>query len=404
MKRKLSLCILSALGILCFSCEKESEGFSLLTIMVEENAINEGQEQWVYISEPSGKVLDSRKCKNGEVFELKGPVAIEAIDVTRYIHNSGGSRFSSASSFLGINTGQTLIIGAQDVYQPAEVIGTATITIVNYHESISPGQTIKFSFGTSGPPISSHAVSETRLLATVNLFKNPQELLMTGFKGGQRVYLKVAAMLPDENLVIDFDSFQEYDQIIEIPAEFHEDGRTIGFYDDGRGYLLSDGYDSFLYGNETSLGYIQGYDSYSTKFNEFYGPSFVTYHKFGEPALNVELPSFTLSIVDRTTEGFSFDASFDYTYKSAQWLYSSADGPTNGLSWTVYGDAEANVRIPAVANIVYKKESGLKIEDFSIYELNCTQRLDGLSYAGFVSNTFENKSSAEYEYFIFGSH
>ncbi|WP_339794882.1 hypothetical protein [uncultured Imperialibacter sp.] len=402
MKRKLLLYFLSALFLSFFSCEKEPQGLSLLTVIVEENAINDGQEQWIYISEPSGKVLDIHKCKNGEMFELKGPVALGEIDVTRYIRNSGGSRFSSASSFLGINTGQTLTIGTQDEYQPSEIIGTATIEIVNYHESETPSETIKFSFGEYGLPISSHSVSQTRLLATVNLFKNPQELLMTGFRGGQRVYLKVAAVLPDENLVIDFDSFQEYDQIIEIPAEFHEDGRTIGFYDDGRAYLLSDGYDSFLYGTETSLGYIQGYDSYSTKFNEFYGPSHITYHKLGEPALDVEFPSFTLSIVDRTTDGFSFDASFDYTYKSTQWLYFSADGQT-GMSWTVYGDAEANVSIPTVANIVYEKESGLEIDDFSINELSCTKRLDGRTYREFVSKVFDNESFNEYEYLIFST-
>ncbi|CAD5252766.1 MULTISPECIES: hypothetical protein [unclassified Imperialibacter] len=403
MKRKLSLCIVSALGILCFSCERESEGLSLLTIMVEENAINEGQERWVYISEPSGKVLDSHKCKNGEVFELKGPVALEAIDVTVFIPSSSGSGVASAVTYLGVISGRTWTLKAQSQSEAPEVIGTATIEIVNYHESMPPDESIKFSPGASGWPLNDRSVTEAGLLATVNMYKDPQELLMTGFRGGQRVYLKVAAMVPNENLVIDFDSFQEYDQIIEVPAEFNEDGRTIGFYGDGRGYLLSDAYDSYLYGTETSLGYIQGFDSYSTKFNEFYGPSFITYYKLGEPALNVEFPSFTLSIVDRTTNGFSFDASFDYTYKSTQWLYSSADGQT-GMSWTVYGDAAANVRIPAVANIVYEKESGLKIDDFSIYELNCIQRLDGLSYTGFVSNTFENKSSAEYEYFIFGSH
>ncbi|MEQ9376525.1 MAG: hypothetical protein RIG68_15170 [Imperialibacter sp.] len=403
MKRKLSLCILSALGILCFSCEKESDGFSLLTIIVEENAINEGQEQWVYISEPLGKVLDSHKCKKGEVFELKGPVALEAIDVTVFIPHSSGSGVALAVTYLGVLSGKTWTLKAQSRSEAPEVIGTATIEIVNYHESMPPDESIIFSNGTSPFALSDRSVTDAGLLATVNIYDDTQELLMTGFRGGHRVYFKVEAILPNENVVVDFASFQEYDQIIKIPAEFHEEGMTIGYYDDRRSYLLSNSYNSFLYGAETSLGYIQGYDSYSTKFNEFYGPSFITYYKLGEPALNVEFPSFTLSIVDRTTNGFSFDASFDYTYKSAQWLYSSADGQT-GMSWTVYGDAAANVRIPAVANIVYEKESGMKIDDFSIYELNCIQRLDGLSYTGFVSNTFENKSSAEYEYFIFGSH
>ncbi|WOK04405.1 hypothetical protein RT717_15095 [Imperialibacter roseus] len=403
MTRKLSLCIVSALGILCFSCEKESEGLSLLTIMVEENAINEGQEQWVYISEPSGKVLDSHKCKNGEVFELKGPVTLEAIDVTVFIPGSSGSGVASAVTYLGINPGLTLTIAAQDEYEAPEVIGTATIEIVNYHESMPPDESIKFSPGTSGSPLNDRSVTESGLLATINMYKDPQELLMTGFRGGQRVYLKVAAMLPNENLVIDFDSFQEYDQIIEIPAEFHEDGRTIGYFNDGRGYLLSDAYDSFLYSTETSLGYIQGYDSYSTKFNEFYGPSHITYHKHGEPALDVEFPSFTLSIVDRTTKGFSFDASFDYTYKSAQWLYSSADGQA-GMSWTVYGDAGANVRIPVVANIVYEKESGLEIDDFSIYELSCTKRLDGRTYVDFLAEALDRQGFGKYEYLVFSTH
>jgi hypothetical protein len=399
MKRKLSICILFILVILCFSCEKEFEEFSLLTVMVEENAINEGQEQWVYISEPSGKVLDSHKCKNGEVFELEGPATLETIDVTIFIHNSNGSGSSSISTLLGISAGRTLTIDGQEEFEAPEVIGTATIEIVNYHESRSPDASISFSNGTPGLTLSDRSVTEIGLLATVNIYSNPQELLMTGFRGGQGVYFKVEAMLPNQNLVIDFDSFKEYDQMIEIPAEFHEEGKTIGYYDDGRTYPLSSAEYLFLYGAETSLGYIEGYDSYYTTFNEFYGPSSITYQKRGDPARDVEFPSFTLALNDRTPGAFRFDASFDYTYQSVTWLY-TAPGQS-GISWTVLGDARSNGRLPAIANFIYDKYPELDLADFSFYELNCIQQLDEQNYADFVSNVLDNKGFDEYEHLVF---
>lgn len=398
MEKNWSLLILSVLLFLCFSCEKEPEGVALLTVVVEQNAISDGQEQWVYISEPSGSVLDSRKCKNGDVFELEGLFALQTIDVTMFSHSSGSS---SISTFTGIGAGKTLTIRPSRQPEAPEAIGSATIEIVNYHESFPPDESIMFSNGTAGFALSDRAVTDAGLLATVNIYNNPQELLMTGFRRGQRVYFKLEDLVPDEHLVVDFDSFQEFDQIIEIPAEFNLEGQTVGYYDDGGRFGLSLSSFSLLFGAVPSLGYIHGYDSYFTRFNEFYGPTSITYSKRGDPASDVVFPSFTLSVVDRTPEKFSFNASFDYAYQSTTWLYSGDD--QSGIFWTVHGDAASAGRIPAIAKEVVGKHPGLQLTDLSFWQLSCTQRLDGRTYADFVSETFDNQSFEEFEYLIFST-
>lgn len=400
MKKVLFLIPITLL-VFAFSCNKDEDKTTLLTVAVEENAVGPNEEKWIIISDRAGNYLDQKQCFNGQTLSLTSDKVLSTIDMTVFSYNTGSLSVSYLSTLLGIASNQALTLTNASSSRPSPGSeGKVSFEIINYDEPQAPEENLSFVNGWDNPGFSylSFESSGSTFVAEIRLYSGLNEILITGFRNGERVYHLEKDMEDGINITLDWADFQPYSEIFEIPAGFNQESYTVGNRNDFS-YLLSRNHNDLLQETYTNVGYVEGYESYLTKYSGVAGSTLVTYFKRGEKAGNIDFPTFSKSMASTSIGNLMFETSVDYTYKSAQWLYS--DNDQAGVSWVVFGSKQANLAIKGIPSEVSKRYPNMKLQDFNLFDFTLTQRLDDFSYEDLASNFMGNVTKEDFEYILY---
>jgi hypothetical protein len=75
----LSLCLL------VISCDDdEPQSLIIMTVEVTPDAISNGEQKWICLTDDAGNILDEQELVNGQTVELKSTLLPENVDVTFY--------------------------------------------------------------------------------------------------------------------------------------------------------------------------------------------------------------------------------------------------------------------------------------------------------------------------------
>lgn len=399
---KLLIFLFSSLLILGTGCDKDSNDFPLLTVIVQENAVANGQEKWVIITDTQDNELAQGACANGQQFTLMGEEAPEQINVSVFSYDKAGQFGSYYGTVLNVQTGETIYIRSSQSLPQFESIGSATVEISNYTDPGDPRQNLFFINGIDNPNfhLNSLEKSGTTVTASVKLYTELKEILITSIRENKRVYHNITDLSPGDHLEIDWNVFKEFEHYTEVPEAFTDIKYTVGYRDE-YSYTLAF-VSPPLPGSSTPIGYIDGYESYLTGLFGHVDATSVSYFKRGEMVEQLELPAFTREVINSNIESFDFTTSIDYTYKSNQWLYSPPGGGS-GLSWGMVGDKASELTVHRIPGKVQERFKDLKLEDLNLFDFSLTQRLDGYTYEDLVEDRFgpEDSEPAEYEYFTY---
>lgn len=399
---KLWIFFFIGLLILETGCDKDSNDFPLLTVIVQENAVANGQEKWVIITDTQDNELAQGPCANGQQFTLTGEEAPEQINVSVFSYDKAGQSDSYYSTVLNVQTGETIYIRPSQSLPQFESIGSATVEIGNYTDPGDPRESLFFINGIDNPNfhLNSLEKSGTTVTASVKLYAELRETLITSIRENKRVYHNITDLSPDDHLEIDWTDFQEFEHYAEVPEAFTDVRYTVGFRDDYH-YTMTF-ISPPLPGSSIPIGYIDGYESYLTGLFGSSAGTNISYFKRGEMVEELELPDFMREIISRDIETFDFTTSIDYAYQSNQWLYSPPGGGS-GLSWGIVGDNASELTVHRIPGKVQERFKDLKLEDLNLFDFSLTQRLDGYTFENLIEDRFgpEDSEAAEYEYFTY---
>ena len=379
MYKKAVLCSLLFMCSITFSCtDDEPEGLTVMKVEVSADAIPNNEQKWICITDAAGNILDEHQLINGRSFELKNSFVPEYVDVTIY------TLITEGQSMHLINTYKDIKSLKQIIFKPLQVgpglpekpwLGRATFLINNFPTTSDVYSAVDFNVNMVdffGQPDGSATLTDNTYKQICNLYSNPAKVLITTFRDGERVYYW-ADVKPDDEVVLDLSDFKLYDHLIATSFPITT-GWTRGHYNDGSSFYVDPPSLSDLQTQET-VGYIGGFDYYTTLVSSRTNERNYNYWKHGDRIDVLNFPDYTGIVTDKSITGFQYSESEPYTDGRALWAL-----PNHVLNWTIHfaESSQATVNfIPAqvAARVPDLTLANMKLSQFLIYK-----RFDGVTF------------------------
>lgn len=210
-------------------------------------------------------------------------------------------------------------------------------------------------------------------------------------------YLFIETNPADPEILIDYGDFKNYNVIIEtnLPQNSYFFYNTRCFEDSEfkRGFSMSN-YNSYDSPTISRIGYIDGYESYSTLFGISMADYRYYYTKYGTKPTSINIPNKpVLNVSNTSLKNFSYNTVFDYQWRRSNWNFNNYnDQDSNQLInifWSVYAEANnTELIIGEIPAEILEKYPSLSIEKIDYYSTD-------LYYS-----SAEHINSGNYKYYI----
>lgn len=390
-KRSLLFGLISAAVI--FSCddEKPEAGVEFLKANVAD--LPDGTvDLWAFATNEKGQILDVVQYREGVTFSLKTDLDFSRIDLTllNVVEHQLGKNFQ-LSTYKDIPAGETLELGNLPG-EPFESSfeGNAQVTITNYSEQLTAAANLRFSQVPGGPLPTVLSTSGTTHNFAVALRRSPTNLVIHGLREKLPAYKVLPNLKANDQVVVDFQTFQEYENLVEIKGF-----QGFTFVQGIPGTDLSEAQEillteTFLNQDALYLGTIPGYARYTTRVFSYADGR--DYFRVGPALTSFAFPEYSTTITDHSLENFQIEISIDYDYKTVTWRNAST------IFWNVLAD-KANslappMNIPGQIANLYPE---LRSKEFGHDRVVFYHSKGSFSYQDLLASTFRREQKLEYE-------
>ena len=404
--KRLVLIVFFAGAVCCLqSCFEDDPGPTevLLTLNIDPDYFLEGYDAWIFISDQNGNTIDVRQATDSTHIKFLGsPQSTLTLSIfTRVAFPDGadGSLWNSFgfNSYQGIAPGSTLDIkkGIAVNNEPIpDPIGTASFTLEDYDDSNNPEESLVISDSISMPytvlDYSSFTYTGTNFSSQLFLRENPSRILVTTYRDNLPVHLWLNQVVPDEAVVVSFDSFVPSNTIAINKQVAHGEVKIMKGESFATGYNFCNLYSRQISNSSNldelpKLGYLEGFEKYFVHvvMNPFHDRTNIFYTKAGTIPTSVDLPVYTYSVINDNLYGLSLQFSNTHDFKEAFFTSSNAETQVN---WTLNASAEENFKAPSIPSEIETLYPMLSVEGLKLNFAAYTHRLDGYTYAQYVND------------------
>ena len=330
------LILLALLPILLVGCKEEEVEFGTLFTT---NAVE--WFDWVVVSDSKGKVLNYKQVtQEGEVIRLSGGTNDESVSVTFVMPGRNGYAFRLKTYHdIPRNSNFTFDGSANLEIEEREAIGSCTVTIDDFNDGLDGFYSFIFNDGYSQSfyniDRSSVIYENGQYTATVFLYQDESDLLISSYKEGKPVYYDLNGVLPDDEITISYGDFKSMTPVSMTLPELH--GSIAGLYDASFSRVdeLSDltpwsNSQSSSNSDHQELGYVSGYPFYAVTLAGSVSSSSDYNHNIYYQSIVENLSSeivvngFSSDVANTAFDRFSVSIDQAYSYAEVDFRYSEA--------------------------------------------------------------------------------
>jgi hypothetical protein len=386
------------------SCQDDEEGVPVLTLRVQPDEAVGYFEDWVFISDDNGKLLDIWKARNNGTYVFKSRQKLETVNITYF---SGSPDSQGMTTYTNVPVGQTLHLRMSSNYPynnpPADVIGFGYVVVKNFDESRFPPAAFLFSDGTgTGNLLNDFHKDDETVTFSIRLSRDAYPILVTSYRDGKPVYRYIETLEPQDTVSIDFSELALQDHLIDLKSYGYTSGSITGIKTD-KGYIsryhFSDTY--MAHGpdplSNPMLGYLDGFDVYETSLYQggYTDKKTVAYYKYGEPPESITPPTFEAVLSENSSRSATATINVPYSYKSAAW---NAGHRNLRIYWQVYSGKGDDFLLPDVPSEIIEMYPQFHHANMDLHEVTYYQHLDDKSYGDFL-NGLSGSPRADREFF-----
>jgi hypothetical protein len=380
---------------------------TLLTFKQDENSTTAFSDDWIFITNENGDLLDIKHFEANETIILKSDKVTEAdkINVTIFHYLQPNTETIDFTSYLGITSNQSWIYNKIEGISPIKT-GTAKFNIANIPTPPSPTITVSTNLARSSTRPTSPAsvdfglyASQEKIFACVNLEDTPAFFEAIEVENGAII---------EANYATDFNP---------LPNIFTLDlGEHDGYAGSVDGIMNEPGVDPYYLqgflnysrigstlgaGNLVKWGYKNGFDLYRIWIRKGLGKVSRHYFKLGDPVTTIPFPDHTFSPVTTAVNGFSFSISADYHLRNSRWTVPVPDYQSV-LSWRVFSPPGGKQVFPEIPDEISLLYPSLSLSSLVLKDNTFTIYLDDFSYSDFINgkmniNSSKKPYSSEYQ-------
>lgn len=390
------------------SCKEDETGPKslLLDFRIEPGFFPVGTDNWIFVSDRTGRILDTRRVNDSTRVKLTGlSHDIVTYTLVRIYPMSDVTAFQLAT-FQGVASGSVF-----EYKKPAngpqgkvpEILGTFPFTLTDYADSDRPHEALVFSDAMAMPftvlDLNSTSYQGTTFAADLRVHQDGGNILITSYKNGLPVYMWLENPMPGKPLSVSFNDFKT-SALIPINKAVTEGsvkimkGTELAF-----GYLFNQLYSRQISsstdpGTLPQLGYLPGFEKYHTyvQLNPHSNPINLSYTKAGTIPDKVILPDFTYLIQSKALRDIAVQFSNEYTYKYA---YCFKDDGQMRINWTMNAPYTMDFNTPYIPEEITRAYPMLSIHDAEIEFFVYINNLDGFTYSDLLTGA--SRRYEEYE-------
>jgi hypothetical protein len=386
-----------ALFLVFNSCQDEEDTVTVLTVRVEAGEIFNYVENWIFISDDDGRLLDIWEARNNSTHQFKAGAKRGTVNVTYFY---GTPDFQSMTTYTRVPADKTLKLKMSYAYpynySPTDVIGQGYVVVKNFTGASFPPAAFSFSDGKWGGNLISDFQQEDQTVTfRILLSRDADSVLVTSYREGAPVYKYIDAPEPQDTISLDFSDFLLQDHVIDLKAHGYTIGGITGIRtDDGNiaRYLLTDTYmtqQNFEPSANPMLGYIDGFDAYETSLNQAgsVNKRNISYYKYGAPPESIAPPAFESFLSENSSRSVTSTINIPYSYKAATW---NAGRRNLRISWFVFSENGDEFLLPDVPSQIIDLYPQFHHSNMDLQDVTYYQHLDGKSYGDFLDGLTGN--------------
>ncbi len=370
---------------------------TLLTFKQDASTPTANTDDWIFVTDESGTLLDIKQFEAGQAITLTSnkATASEKINVTIFQYSKTTNELMAFNSYLGIASNQSWTeykkVATTPVFPP--IVGTFTINVNNYPSGFSYFYVTTNDLGLAGNgPVSS---AQYALLST-----EPTKITICTYRNNIPVYTNLIVSVGNTYTLDFLTDFKPMEHVLSY------DMTNATFYSvdisafDGPATLNSpQGYTIANYGftsNPTApgnlvTGWPDGFNSYKTRVLVMYPNVFKLYYKFGAGATATPFADdITSSVTNPDYKNFAFTSAGNYQMRTSIWTNKIADPVIN---WTFNSPANGIQRFSDIPAELTAKYPVLGTTTLSFEQNGFMKYLDGFTYEDYIQSTM-NVSTA----------
>lgn len=378
-------------------CDREPDPSPFLTVDVGFVEVDPTHELWIFANDENGRLIDIRRLQKGTNYLQSVRSDIAAVDLTVVRVHEGSHSFITYKTVkidrpIKINT-------FNPVFAPANQVD---LVVSNYNEGNDPYTALTFDggFGYTGYS-DSHTFTNGELKTPVAVYVDPGKLLISGYRSGEPVYSLTSGIKTRLVVKVDFTNFLPLENkvVIQDASSAQIYGHNHNEFNLGN-FIIQQAPPSTLANPAVTIGYVPGFDYYTTAINKTDTPDepWTQYRKVGARISNLTWPNAIIAVTDRSQENFRVECSVPIDLISTYSLFI-----TNGMShnWTVYG-SDASAGIPDVPPMFLARLNASNKEVFSFFNGDITSSSGTYTHQDFLEEKlYDGAPKKEYEYFKF---
>ena len=377
---------------------------TLLTFKQDVSSVTSLSDDWIFITNENGNLLDIKHFEAGDAIVLKSDeiTASDKINVTIFHYLQPTTETIDFTSYLGISTGQTWIYGKRNGFLPTG-IGLATMNIANARILPPPPITVSTNLGYSSP----RAQSPTTV--SIPLYKGIERIFAATNIEDIPSYFEAEGLEDGDIIDVDYNTdFKPLQNIFtqDLSGSTSYAGNVYGLSNEtGVDPYYVQGFMNYSTApgpmNTITWGYNNGFDLYRTYIRKSLGKVSRHYFKLGDPVTTIPFPNHTFTPITTDLNGFSFSISEEYHLRNSRWTVLVPDYQSV-LSWRVYAPPGGKQIFPEIPDQIKLLYPSLTIESLVLKDNTFTNYLDDFSYADFINgemniSTSKKPHSTEYQ-------
>jgi len=401
----LNVCLTTiCLSLLLVTCKNDDDPaptpnptITLLTFKQDASTPTANTDDWIFVTDESGTLLDIKQFEAGQAITLTSDkaTASEKINVTIFQYSKATNELMAFNSYLGIASNQSWTaykkVAATTLFPP--IAGTFTINVNNYPSGFSYFYvtTNNLGLGPNGPVSS----SQYSLLST-----EPTKITISTYRNNIPVYTNLIVSVGNTytlDLLTDFKPMEHVLSYDMTDATFYS--VDISAFDEPatlnspQGHTIAN-YSLTSYptapGNLVT-GWPDGFNSYKTRVLAVYPNVVKLYYKFGAGATATSFAdNITSSVTNPDYKNFAFTSAGDYQMRTSIWTNKIADPAIN---WIFNSPANGIQRFSDIPAELIAKYPVLGTTTLSFDSNGFTKYLDGFTYEDYIQSTM-NVSTA----------
>lgn len=394
------------------SCSKKNADpipdITLLTFRQDPSRPTTSSDDWIFITDESGNILDSKQFESGQPITLTTSKVLptKRINVT-ILHNSKSKTFetNSLNSYLGIPLNQSWVYGKATPFSFPNSVGTATLQVNNFVDPF-PSISLRDHFFISsneGNVGNSFSLASNTLSIPLTLFKQPNRIYANTFRNNVPVYLDLNNITNANFITVDFGiDFKPLDHVFDLDftGSLLFVGGIMGINNVSSGldpYYLPGFTHSYINSStgvgSIKLGYNNGFDLYRTSVTFFTKDFGKSYMKFGSAPSAIPFLNYTNSVASKDYRNFAVSLTGSYQMRSSQWSVNL----TASTVWMINSPADGQQILPSFPPEILSKYPSLNLQSLSYDGSNFFVYLDGYTYEDYI-NTQMNITSSKKPY------